>query len=270
MEATRSGGEVREKEQDDRGGSLRRSLWLAGEDVRRTWLSYPASCVAFVFVGFLAIGPVQGIVGLEGFGSGGRTLAQGFNGFFVDLFFLWVCPALGINLIFNRDYGARYRRDNMSRRLAFLRGLAISPGEIVAGRALTMLLAFVVAVPAFFMPLFLVPPAAVESLGPVGYWSFAGIWAGYALFAGGFYMYAWLGFSGREDLKGALGLGVCFVLVAVLTNFALDIHLVTGSVGLAREYGPLVALPALGAGAAGFVLWALATRSKLSRRDLSV
>lgn len=243
---------------------------MALEDVRRTWISYPASCVALFLVGFGAAGLVEGIFEFDGLGKGEGALQEGFNGFFADFVFLGVCPALGINLVLNQDYGARYRYDNMSRRLIFLRGLAISPGEIVAGRALTMLLSFVVATPAFFLPLFL------NSSGPVGrvldvaeFWSFAALWVGYALFTVGFYMYVWLGFSGREDLKITLVLVFGYLLAAALLNFAFGVHLVSGSIGLAQAYGPYVAAPALLAGAAGFALWTRATTRKLQGRNMS-
>lgn len=269
MEAGLEGG-VRGRAGDRSGGSLRGAFWLAREDVRRTWASYPASCLGVLFLGFIAISPVQGVFEVEGLGVSGGTLQEGVSGTLVDSFFLCVCPMLGVNFVLNRDYGARYRQDNMSRRLAFLRGLAISPGEIVVGRALTMLLAFVVAVPSFFLPLFLVSPGAVESMSAVEFCGFAAIWVGYALFAAGFYMYGWLGFSGRQDLKGTLGLVPCLLLAAILANFVFGIHLVSGSVGLAREHGPLAAVPALVIGVAGFILCGLATAKKLSRRDLSV
>ena len=223
-----------------------------------------------IFVGLLAIGPVGGVLELDGFGRTEGSFQERLNGSLADLFFLSVCPALGINLIFNRDYGARYRHDNMSRRLAFVRGLPISAGEIVTGRSLTMLLAFAIAVPCFFLPLFLVSPGVDGRTGTAEFCSFAAIWVGYALFAAGFYGYAWLGFSGREDIKGAFGLLVGFLLTAVACNFVLDVHLVSCSMGLAREHGPFVAVPALAAGATGFVLWGFATRSRLQKRDLSV
>ncbi len=260
-----------ERNESRPGGGLSGALWLAREDVRRTWISYPASCVALFLVGFGAIGLVEGIFEFGGSGREGTVWQEGFNGFFTDFFFLSVCPALGINLILNRDYGARYRYDNMSRRLAFLRSLAISAGEIVAGRALTMLLFFVVATPAFFLPLFLVSSDNVERFpGVAEFWSFAVIWVGYALFAGGFYMYAWLGFSGREDLKGTLTLVLVYLLAAALSNFVFGIHLVAGSIRLAGEYGPLVAVPVLAAGATGFLFWCRVTRRRLERRDLAI
>ncbi len=264
--------ETREREEVERrsGGSWGGALWLAKEDVRRTWASYPASGIALFLVGLAAANIVEGIFELEGFGRGGEAFQESFNGFCADFFFLCVCPALGINLLLNRDYGARYKYDNMSRRLVFLRGLAISAGEIVAGRAVTILLAFVFATPAFFLPLLVVPSGHVERLlGAAGLVGFAAIWVGYALFAVGFYMYVWLGFSGRQDLKITPALLFCYLLAAVLVNFVFDVHLVSGSVGLVREYGPLVAVPALAAGATGFLFWCRATTRRLEGRDLS-
>lgn len=260
---------IRGRSGSSHGGGLRGALWLAAEDVRRSWISYPATCIVLLLVGFFAISLVEGVFVLGGIGEGDRIIQERFNGFVADTFFLAICPALGINFFFNRDYGARYRYDNMTRRLSFVKSLAVSSGEIVTGRALTMLLAVAVATPSFFLPLLLVSPGPLERLDIVGFLGFATIWVGYALFVVGFYMYTWLGFTGEEDLKITLVLALCYPALAALVNFVFDVHLVSGSIEVARTDGPFVGILALAAGAACFFLWGLATTRKLRRRDLS-
>ncbi len=249
--------------ESDPGSTWRNVRWLSAENIRRNRLSYPSTGLAALLAGLYTMV----LYGLQGSGKGWVEEAVG--GSVLDLWFLAMCPALTINFVFNRDYASRFTKDNMTRRLAFLRSLPISARELVASRALVMMSSLAVTSPLFFLPPYLLSSSLSDRLGPVEYLWFVLIWIGYALFSGGFYLYTWLSFLKRGDSWSILSF-LLFLFFAIGTmDWIIGVGIVSTAMDLAKSYGPLSALVVLLAGGISFLLWGLATERRLKRRDLS-
>jgi hypothetical protein len=173
--------------------SWRDGLWLAGQDARRAWPSFPATALT-ALIGGLYTGAF--LLAIEGEGV--------FYDFLLGFWFLMLVPVLGSNFLFNRDYYYNLREDNLSKRLAFLRSLPISAGAVVVGRAAIMLLTLACAAPAFFSSIYLSSPTLQARLGPAQYLAFSLGWLGYALFMGGFLLFVWLGLPWRKEGPGSV------------------------------------------------------------------
>lgn len=210
-------------------GGWRDALWLAGRDARKTWLSFPVAALVALVFGLYAI--LLYSVAL-GDGPGGR-----FGGFGLDFWFLVFVPVLGVNFLFNKDYYYRFREDNLSKRLAFLRGLPICAGKIVLGRVAIMLLTLTCTSPFFFLTPYVLHDGLRERVGLAGYLCFVAFWLGYALFMVGFLVFVWLGLSWEAERLILLALPVFNLLLAVTFNFFFETGLVAGVLGLARDHG---------------------------------
>ncbi len=247
---------------------LHNTWWLAGKDVKRTWVSYPAAALGAMFAGFIATILLNGVFVIEGFGASGRTLAENANGALLDgLFLSWV-PVLTINALGSRDHAARFGEDHMSRRVYFLRSLPIDVWELVASRGFIMALTAAITAPFFFVPPYLFSEP-LDRLDPVQYLSFSGIWLCYALLVGGFYTFVWLSVSRRVDRWITLSLVPVLLLAPVILNFVFGVHLVERTVELSQTSGPLTGFFAIMLGVGGLFLWGLATVRWLEKRDLS-
>lgn len=242
----------------------RNAWWLAGRDVRRAWFSFPATALLVVVFGLLT-----GVLTSDA--SSGRWPEHGsFDALLLDFYFLGVVgPVLTLNVLFNKDYSAYWRRDYLTKRLFFLRSLPIGVRELVLGRVLVMLLTLVVMAPCFFVPLYLVSADPALGSDPVRYAWFVVLWLGYALLIGGANMYAWLATDGRTNVWVTVVVLVVFTLIIGLSNAAFGAGIVAGTMGLVRAYGPLPAVLAFLAGLSALFLWALAMERRLKRRDLS-
>ena len=242
----------------------RDAWWLAERDARRAWLSFPATALLAV-----ALGLFTGVLTSDVFHARAEHDAI-FPSLLLDFYFMGVAGLfLTLNALFNKDYSAYWRRDYLSKRLFFLRSLPIGVRELVLSRVIIMLLTLVVTAPCFFLPLYLVSADPAFGSDPVRYAWFVALWLGYALFAGGANMYAWLGTDGRTNLWVALIVMALLALVIGLSNAAFGVGIVVGTMGLVRAYGPLPAVLALLAGLGTLFLWALAMERRLERRDLS-
>lgn len=247
----------------DKGGAI----FLFARDLRRTCPSYVAATLLGAVFGAVASNLLEGIFVIDGLGEEGESVERVSNSLLVDFFFLVIAPAFLINFAFNRDYAARFTEDNMSRRLSFLRSLPISVRDLVLSRVLLSLLSLVLSATPFFMVLYLLSDVGGGRLPTGVYLPFAAIWVAYALVMGGFYLYVWLGFSGGKDFWVTLSLPVLLLLVTVASNFALGVGLVSGSLEISRDYGPL-AMGVLIPGAVVFALWMIAASRRLKRREL--
>lgn len=247
---------------------MRDAVWLAWSDVRRTPFSYVAALFWPLLVGPLAASLLNGVFVVEGLGAQGERMEALSNGALLDFWFLAVTPAFTINLLFNPDYGSRFTTDSMSRRMAFLRGMPVPVPAIVAGRMLMMLTTLLVSAPPFFTVVYLFARGSEEVPAGAGFLWFALIWIGYALVVGGYYMYIWLGISGKTDRAITLLTVLTYVIVAVSVNLLSDVGLVEGTTLLAREYGVLAGVVALVAGGAAFVLWGRVSVQRLERREI--
>lgn len=245
---------------DRSGRGLRGAAWLAWEDVRASWVSFPVAAVVALVPGFYAA-----LLLGEAFGGS----SAGFVTFLLDLWFLLMVAALNVNFLFNRDYYYRFSGDNYTKRLSFLRGLPIGPRTIVAGRAMFMAVALACNLPVFFLVPYLMEAETRTALGPSGYVWFAGIWLGYALFMMGFLLFMWNGLSWRAErlLLPFLFPGWC-LLISAVSALVFDHGLVLTLMRAAESSGPPVAGASVALGSVALVLWAVAAERGLQRREL--
>ena len=242
--------------------TVRGAVRIFRTDVRRTWVSFPVAGVVASVLGLYAGGFLISADATEGPGRG-IVVPLG------DFWFLAVIPVLAINFLFNRDYYYRLSGDNLSRRLAFLRGLPISAATLVAGRVAYMLLALVISAPVFFVTAYGASGMLRERLDPVEYLSFAAVWCGYALMMGGLYAFVWHAVAWKTQLRAVPALIALYLISAVLFNLAVDGGLVAWTIEVAASHGLLAATVAIVVGASGMAAWAVATARRLERRDLS-
>lgn len=247
-----------------RAGAMQLFRW----ELSRTRLSYLAAALLSMVSGAIAGVLVDGVFVLEGFGEAGSSFEQGFNAGGADMWFLALTPAFLINFAFNEYYSGRFAQDNFTRWLRFLGTLPVSAGSVVASRALSALLSLAVSVPPFFAVLYLTSDEFLRGVSTAEYLSFAAVWIAYALVVGGFYLYVWLGFSGRTDLWISLSLMAAILLTVFAGNLAFDEGIALSVLALAQEHGLLAGACALALGVCGFALWMLAAARRLSRREL--
>lgn len=244
---------------------LRDGLWLAGREIRRSWLSYPITGLAMLLIGLLVAPSINGILSLEGFGEGGREFEDWYNAFFPDFLFLMFGMFLALNWM-SGEYFRVFSRDAFSERLVFMRGLPVSPGMLVGSRMISLCFALPFSVPAFFAPVYL-----ISDLGRLG-WSFLWfvlIWVGYSLLGAGLWLLAEFGIRGKTYVWISFA-GTALAIVAVMfLEWAVRLRVVDRIAGLAQSNGPLAAAVSLMVGAAGFVLMARLATRRIEKRDLS-
>ena len=239
-------------------------IWLARGEMKRAWRSYPLTGLFVLLLGILVVPGLSGVFEFRGFGARGERLVDFYNAFFPDYLFLVVCAFLGVNAI-SYDYTPAWR-DAFSSRLLFLRSLPIPASSLVASRALGMLFALAIDVPAFFLPVYF-----FSDLGELGasYLPFCGIWIGYGLLGAGLCLLLELTVSGRAFILAYLGLAAALAVVLAILGWTVNLSLVWETAELARSYGALPAVFSVMTGAAAFALLARATVHRVERRDLS-
>lgn len=248
------------------GSDFSEAMWLAKKDVRRAWMSYPASGVFILAISFLVASSVDGIFIMEGFGESGSRVEGFFNAFFAEYMFLIVGAVLAVNSI-SMDYMRVWsNNDVFSHRLAFLRSLPASPGSLVASRAMSMLFAIPFTVPAFFIPVYF-----VSDLGEMGlsYVWFAGIWLGWSLLYAGVTLLCELAMNGRFYVWFSFAFILGLIALLAILEWTIEINLVGRSANLALEHGPIPAAISLVVGGIAFALLARETRKRVERRELS-
>jgi hypothetical protein len=252
-------------EKNKSAGVFSEALWLAKKDIRRAWISYPASGLFILALGLLVASSVDGVFVMEGFGESGRRAEGFFNAFFADYMFLIVGALLAVNSL-SMDYMRVWSDDVFSHRLAFLRSLPASTTSLVASRAMSMLFALPFTVPAFFLPMYF-----LSDLGEMrfSYVWFVGIWLGWSLLYAGITLLCELAMSGKVYVW--LSVAFIFGLIAILAflEWTVELSLVGRSANLALEHGPLAATISLLAGGAAFALLARETKKRVERRELS-
>lgn len=246
--------------------TLRNSLWLAGREMRRTWISYFATGLFVLFFGLLGSVNVENLFEVEGAGGQREAYVATINSYIVDVYFLAVIPLTAGNFL-SRTYLGSWR-DSFSKRLSLLRALPILPEEMVIGRVLNMLPSLILTGPAFFLPVYLLSQGLREQLDPVQYLWFAAVWIGYALLVAGLYMYLEMSVSGKTYNLLMLPAIPFFFALPALTTWGLDLRIVAGTVGLVQSYGPISAVLALLIGGVGLLLWVIAATRRLKKRDL--
>lgn len=237
------------------------ALWLAGQDVRRAWLSYPLSGLYMLFFGFIATSLLWGLRAQEI--NGARNLPQAI--FFADFLFVLVGCILVVNAL-SLDYLRVLTADVFSNRTVFLRSLPLSTDTLVASRVISMLCVIPFTVPAFFLPVFL-----FTDLGELGlsYVWFCGVWLGWGLLCAGVALFCELGVSGRAYCWISVGMIAALFVGVLVVEAVFGISLVRGSAALASGYGPLPALVSLTIGVSGLWLLARLTVKRVNGREVS-
>jgi len=137
----------------------------------------------------------------------------------------------------------------------------------VGSRALSLLFALVLNVPAFFLPALL-----LSDLGELGtsYLWFCGVWIGYSLLGSGLFLLLELTVNGRVYTLIYFGFAASLMGVLALLEWAVGLSLVGRTAELAQSgYGALAAAFSILAGGAGFALLAWLTVHRIRKRDLS-
>lgn len=259
MSTSSASSSMRTKERGD-VNRFAAAFWLAKKEIKRAWLSYPASGLFVLFFGFLAIPGVSGVFTIDGQSNAGQAI------FFADYIFVIAGCILVVNAI-SLDYLRIFSDDVFSHRTAFLRSLPLSTGTLVASRVMSMLFAIPFTVPAFFVVIFLFTD--LRDLGFSYVW-FCGIWLGWGLFYAGVTLLCELGLRGKVYCWLSLVLIALLAAIVLLIEGVFGAGLVPGSAELAVRHGPLAAIASLAVGGTGFVLLAKVTRTRLQRRDLPV
>jgi hypothetical protein len=246
--------------------SFAKSRLLAKGELERAWPSYVLSGSFVLLLGLFAMVSHSGVFELDGFGAGGQRMEEHFNAFFADYLFLLVCAFLGVNVI-SGVYTPIWR-DTCSSRLVLLKSLPVPAESLVGSRALCMVFALVLGVPAFFLP-----ALYLTDLGELGttpsYLPFAGVWIGYSLLASGLWLILELTVSGKVYTLISIGFGASLMAGVALLEWILDLSLVERTAQLAQEgYGALLAIFSVLAGGAAFALLFRAAVRRLGQRDL--
>jgi hypothetical protein len=247
-----------EGRREGHASTWQQARWLAAEELRRTWPSYPLTGLMMLLFGLFAAAFFELALGAE----------EPFGDFPADVFFLAAALNLAVNSV-SRDYLSSWN-DSFSRRLSFLRSLPIPVPALVAGRLLTMLTALPLTVPALFLPPYLLSDALREALDPAQYLAFVAMWVGYALLCAGFWLYSEFNLPGKTYNYVVFGILALMLLSVGLAEWLLDARLTERTVGLVQSYGALPAALALVVGAAGLALGAWTTTVRLGKRDLAV
>ena len=185
------------EEQEKNSGTFSQARWLAWQEIKRSWLSYPVTALVTLVIGWFVAGAVNGILFVEGAGEGGQRFERLYNASFADFFFLGFCFCLAVNWM-SREYFRVFSEDAFSERLTFVRVLPVSTGALVVGRMISMCLSLLLNAPAFFVPVYL-----MSDLGGLGWgflW-FVTVWVGYSLFGAGLLLLAELGLTSGTYVK---------------------------------------------------------------------
>jgi hypothetical protein len=240
------------------------AFWLAKREARRAWISYPLTGLLLMFVGFVVVPSVFGVVEFDGLGVGGERMEGFYNAYFSDCLFLVVCAFLAATVVSGESAPAR--RNSYYSGLVIQRNLAVPAGSVVGSRALRMLLALVLNFPAVFLPAFL-----LSDLGGLGvaYLWFCGVWVGYGLMASGLLLLLELTVGDKSRALFSMGGAAAVALALVPLEWTVDLRLVERTAELARVHGALAAVLSIVVGSVGFVLLARATAGRLERRNLT-
>lgn len=241
------------------------SLWLAKNDIRRAWLSYPASGAFILAISIFTAPAVNGFLTMEGFGGSESRVEGAFEAFFPDYMFLVVTALLAVNAM-SMDYMRVFSDDVFSHRLTFLRSLPTSTTSLVVSRMMSMLVALPFTVPAFFLPIYF-----FSELGELGF-SFVwlvGVWLGWSLALAGVSLLGEFAANGKVYVWGSF-IGVIALVVALaLLEFTVELALVERSADLALTRGPLAAFASILLGGGIFALLARETKRRIERRELA-
>jgi hypothetical protein len=239
------------------------AFWLAKREVRRAWISYPLTGVLLMLMGFFVVPSVSGVFEFDGPGTAGERMEGFYNAFFSDCLFVVVCAFLAATIVSGESAPAR--RSASFSGLVILRHLAVPAGGVVGSRALRMLLALVLNVPAVFLPAY-----TFTDLGGLGvtYLWFCGVWIGYGLLASGLLLLLELTVEGKARALICVGGAAAVLLVLALLEWTVDLRLAESTVELAQAHGALPAALSIVAGSAAFAFLVWVTAGRLDKKDL--
>lgn len=227
--------------------NLQDALWLAGQEIRRQWLSYLVSNLYLVFLSLLTIGIgdlMAGSTGLE---------------------FVLLATTLIISTpFFARDY-MNWATDPVAERLTWLRSLPIDARTIVGSRMLAMLAVAPFNIVAFFGPIYL---AGAWSLDTVPFILFALSILGISLIGAGVHLCLELGVSLRRWLITNVVVLVPLVIIFVVLGWAAEIWPFAGLARSVERYGFVITLLCIAVGAIGFLALGRLAEDLLRRREL--
>ena len=251
----------------ERGGmhSFAESFWLAKEEMKRVWLSYPLSGLLVLALGLFVMPSLSGIFEGDGSGTVGLRIEEHYNDFISDYLFLVVGAFLSVNAI-SRDYTLASWQDTYLSRLLFMSKLPISTENLVASRVISILFALVLYAPAFFMPAYF-----LSDLGGLGssYLYFAGIWIGYGLLGSGLCLLLELTSSGKIYTLISVCFAASLMVVLALLEWTINLSLVGRTAQLAQSAGSLPAIISILAGGAALALLSRLTVRRIEKRDLA-
>ena len=252
------------KERDKDMSIFAEARWLAGQEIRRSWLSYPVTALMLLVFGCFVAATVDEFLILDGFGQNGRTFQDRFNAWFSGYLFLNFGAFLALNWM-SREYLRVFFEDAFSERLIFLRSLPISAETLVLGRLMSMCPALLLNTPAFFVPMYWI--SDLSELGWNFFW-FVAVWIGYSFIGTGISLLAEFTISNRVYLRATfIGTFLLFFGLIAL-EFIVNLAAVSRIAGLVQTYGPLPALASILLGAAALVFLARTTIRRVERRDL--
>lgn len=238
--------------------------WLAGQEIKHSWLSYPVTALVMLIFGYITASIADGFLVVEGSEEGGRIFADKFNAFYADYFFLTFSAFLAVNWM-SREYLRIFSEDAFSERLVFVRGLPISAATMVLGRMMSLSFSFPFNTPAFFIPVYLI--SNLKNLGWNFLW-FVAVWFGFSLLGIGISLLAEFTISGRAYVWMTF-IGVfLLIFVLIVLEFTVELRAVSRIAGLVESYGPLPAVVSILFGAVMLWIMAKMTIRRVERRDL--
>jgi ABC-type transport system involved in multi-copper enzyme maturation permease subunit len=145
--------------------------------------------------------------------------------------------------------------------------MPVSASEIMISRLIIMAITAIVMSALFFTVFYAASPTVRADLAVGPYICFALIWTGYSLTAGSLYMYLQYGF--REKVYLLLCIAIVLLFIAGPLLLALfGYHVVTGTVDLARQFGPVCVIAALAVSFSALYASAHYGANKILKRDL--
>jgi hypothetical protein len=221
-------------------------LWLVRREMRRTWRSYLASAVYMAFMSvFFAVATVN---------------EQ--SDYMIDFLFVVVTSVLATNFM-RADY-FRYSDDPFGPNVAFLRSLPISTATIVRSRLLLMLAAWVLNIPAFFLPWWYLGDPALDAGEFI---AFALFWIGLSAIGACIASYFEFASTVKRYTIAMVAVAVAMVAGMAALHYWTDLAIVSWAMDRARDSGPLLALAGLAIGAGALVIADRGLRAVVLNRD---
>lgn len=222
-------------------------LWLAVREIRRRAMSYIVSAAYLL-----------GLSLLLSLGGGPRL------GSFAAEFVILIMLMILTEPFMSRDY-MNWSNDPVAAHLTFLRTLPIPARTIVQSRMLALVVAAVLNVPAFFLPIYLLSD---WSMSAGQFLWFALSLTGLSLIGTGIGLCLELGTTIRRYSVVNSVLIAVLAVVILLLGFRFDFWIVERFARLTETNGPLVAVTCVIVGIIGYVLLGRLAERLLLRREL--